>query len=185
MTANVLNRINNIEKLRYLELASYETENYDAIKCRYKYAVHSVIDCSDRFVGTTDEFFKQLPPYMMYDLIYIDANHNYDQLLQDYNNSIQHCTKWILISKLIPYAPEFTEPNLFSDGYKLLYYLLTETDSKVYPSSYNSGLTLVQLPTQRINPSEKFRQISYNDFISMLKYRTLYSIEQLIEILNK
>lgn len=71
----------------YLELGLGERrETFDNIKCDYKIGVDNNPNTHPTHLLTTDEFFNTIST--TYDVIYIDAYHEYKQVEKDFNHSI-------------------------------------------------------------------------------------------------
>lgn len=164
MSCAILNRIKGVEKYSYLELGISNNDNFNYIKCKNKFSVD--INGDALFTGTTDEYFEQLNPNQKFDIIFIDANHNYDHVLKDFNNSIDHAKKWILIHDMIPPTIHHTTKEQCSDSYRLLYYFLMEEKFELYSTIENYGLTFIKMPAKKVYPDEKYKDISYDEFIS-------------------
>lgn len=182
MSCLIINNIKDIENYTYLELGVFKNYNFRAINCKEKFSV----DTNGRalFTGTTDEYFDQLDESVKFDIIFIDANHDYDFVLRDFNNSVNHCNKWILIHDMIPPNEEQSQSHFCSDSYKFLCYLIRETDFKVYPMDENFGLTLIKMPANTLTPPIEYKDISYQEFVEFIKDKKLYSQDEIIEILN-
>jgi hypothetical protein len=183
MSSLIINNIDQIENYSYLELGVNDNINFYQIKCKDKFSVD--MNGQAMFTGTTDKFFEEFSKNKKFDIIFIDANHNYDYVLRDFNNSIDHASKWILIHDMIPPSVKFTRPELCSDSFKILYYMLTETNFNIYPMNNNFGLTLVKLPAHKIFPPDKCRNITYNEFVNFIKTKKTYSDQEIIKILRK
>jgi nucleoside-diphosphate-sugar epimerase len=183
MSCLIINELKEIENCTYLELGVFKNYNFRAINCKEKFSVDIVPDRA-MFTGTTDEYFSQLPSETKFDIVFIDANHDYDYVLRDFNNAVDHCNKWILIHDMIPPNEEQAQSHFCSDSYKLLTYLLKETNFEVYPMNENFGLTLIKIPATKVYPSDDYKNISYGEFIDFIKDKKLYSNEEIIEILN-
>ena len=183
MSSVIINNILGIEDLSYLELGVFDNTNFKNIKCNNKFSVDT--NGNAMFTGTTDEYFLQLDNTSKFDIIFIDANHDYDYVLRDFNNAVKHATKWILIHDMIPPSKKYTEPRFCSDSYKILMHLLEETTFEVYPMNNNMGLTLIKMPAEKINPLEKYKNVSYWDFANYISNKKLYTDEEIINILRK
>lgn len=182
MSCAIINSIKNIQDYTYLELGIHKNANFNLIRCKEKFSV----DTNGRamFTGTTDEYFAQLDESVRFDIIFIDANHDYDFVLNDFNNSLKHCNKWILIHDMIPPSVEYTASTRCSDSYKFLYFLLKETKFEIYPMDNNLGLTLIKMPAHQVSPDESYKTIDYDTVMNYLKTQHLYSDNEIIAILN-
>jgi hypothetical protein len=183
MSSLIINNLPNIEHYSYLELGVNDNVNFNQIKCKNKYSVD--MNGNAMFTGTTDEYFNSLPKNTNFDIIFIDANHDYDFVLRDFNNSIDYAKDWILIHDMIPPTTRYTKNKFCSDSYKILYYMLKETDFKIYPMDNNYGLTLVKLPARKIYPSEIFKRTSYDVFIEFMQNIKTYSDDEIIKMLRR
>lgn len=137
------------------------------------------------FTGSTDEYFSSLAEDTKFDIIFIDACHDYEFVIRDFNNSVKRCNRWLLMHDMIPPTARYTKSFLCSDSFRVLYYLLKETNFEIYPMNNNFGLTLIKMPAIKIQPSTKYQQTSYEDFLDFLNKQRLYSDEEIINILRK
>jgi hypothetical protein len=136
------------------------------------------------FTGTTDEYFQQLPKNEKFDIIFIDANHDYEYVIRDFNNSVDHATKWVLIHDMVPRSAKFTQSKYCSDSFRVLQYLIAETNFEIYTMDNNFGLTFVKMPAGKINPPEHYSKISYDEFVEFISKVKLYSDVEIINILR-
>ena len=76
---------------RYLEIGVRDSSlNFDNIKCRCKEGVDPNPKKSCKYMMTSDIFFKKISKNKIYDIIFIDGLHLYQQVLKDINNSLCH-----------------------------------------------------------------------------------------------
>lgn len=183
MSSIIINHLPGIEDYSYLELGVNDNINFDAIKSKNKFSVD--MNGKAMYTGTTDEYFDSLSSEEKFDIIFIDANHDYDYVLRDFNNSVDHATKWILLHDMIPPSAKYTQPSRCSDSFKLLYFMLQETSFEIYPMDSNFGFTLIKLPATKINPPDVYKLISYTAFMEFIKTKKLYSEQEIINILRK
>ena len=183
MSSVIINNISNIESYSYLELGIFDNVNFNNIKCKNKFSVD--MNGNAMFTGTTDEYFDQLSATERFDIIFIDANHDYEYVIRDFNNAIKHANKWVLLHDMIPRSKKFIHPKFCSDSFRVLQYLIKETDFEIYAMNNNFGLTFVRMPATSIDPQSEYSAISYNEFVEFINGVKLYSDEEMIEILRK
>lgn len=183
MSSTIINNIDGIEQYSYLELGIFDNVNFNNINCKNKFSVD--MNGNAMFTGTTDDYFSQLGESEKFDIIFIDANHDYEYVIRDFNNAINHATKWVLLHDMIPRSKKFIHPRFCSDSFRVLQYLLKETDFEIYAMNNNFGLTFVRMPATKIQPPTEYSAISYNEFVEFINSIKLYSDEEMIEILRK
>lgn len=128
-----------IGDLSYLELGVGNGKNFERVKCKDKMSVD--INGNGMFNGTTDQFFDLV--YRDWDVIFIDADHNYNQVLKDFRNALNVVDKWIIIHDLVPRNQEYCSPNWNGDGYLLLDYIIEHTNIKFYITEEENGMTFI------------------------------------------
>lgn len=183
MTSRIINNINNIQNYTYLELGIFKNANFNSIECKDKFSVD--MNGNAMFTGTTDQYFDQLDVFKKFDIIFIDANHDYEFVVRDFNNSVMHATKWILLHDMIPKSVKYIQSTKCSDSFRVLHYLLKETNFEIYSMNNNFGLTFVKMPATTIAPPIEYSTISYYEFVEFISRFKLYSDEEMIGILRK
>lgn len=183
MTCEIINAMPGIENKSFLELGYRDGVNYRLIKCREKMSVD--INGQADFTGTTDEFFESVSPFQFWDIIFIDANHDYDFVLRDFNNALAHAREWVILHDMIPPSEKYLDKRFCSDAYKVLYRLITETDLEVYPMKGNMGLTFVRIPrrpaTRIMYELENIpSDYSYRQFQSFIRGIKLYNDNEIV-----
>jgi hypothetical protein len=182
MSSEIINNLKNIQQCSYLELGVRDNINFNKINAKTKVSVD--INGDAMFNGTTDEYFASLPPDTKFNIIFIDACHDYEYVLRDFNNSIDHATDWILLHDMIPPSAKYTAAKFCSDSYKILYYMLKETNFEIYSMNNNFGFTLIRMPAKKIEPPESYAAVSYKEFSQFIESVKLYSDEEIISLLK-
>lgn len=182
MSSVIINNLPNIENKSYLELGVDDGKNFEQIRSTSKESVD--INGIASFTGTTDQYFNQLDSAKKFDIIFIDANHDYEFVVRDFNNSVNHCLEWILMHDMIPPGRKYTKSYKCSDSYKVLYHLMTKTNFEVYPMDENFGFTLIRMPAKQIALYEEEKNLTYNAFFKFINTRKLYSSKEVINILG-
>lgn len=181
MNNSIINLIPNIKNKSYLELGVGNGRNFDGVLAVDKTSVD--VNGLATFTGTTDEFFAST--VREWDIIFIDANHDYNFVLRDFNNSVARCKEWIAIHDLIPPSEKYAVPRFCGDGFRLLYYILTQTGFAIYPMSNNFGFTLVRMPACPIAPPAEFSYATYGQFRALISKTKLYDDNEIIKVLNR
>jgi hypothetical protein len=182
MSSEIINNLKNIQECSYLELGVRDNINFDKINAKNKMSVD--INGDAMFNGTTDDYFASLAPDVKFDIIFIDACHDYEYVLRDFNNSVDRASQWILMHDMIPPSVKYTASKFCSDSYKILYYMLKQQQFEIYPMDNNFGFTLIRMPANKITPTESYANTSYAEFSEFIKTVKLYSDDEIIELLK-
>lgn len=76
---------------RYLEVGLHDPrENFDGVRAPLKHSVDPAAAATFRV--TSDAFFDMLRPEFRYDLVFIDGDHEEEQVLRDMGNALAHLT---------------------------------------------------------------------------------------------
>lgn len=156
--------IDNATPLSYLELGTGDGVNFKQIKWEDKISVD--INGKATYTMTTDEFFKQNT--RTFDIVFIDANHDFDYVVRDYINSIKICKKVLIIHDMFPVSEILSHSKYCSDSYKLLAYFV-DSNFNYKTVKHDHGLTLLSFPFKELdlNLLEKYRNLPYQEFIRL------------------
>ena len=97
---------------------------------------------------STDEYFKNLDSNVMFDAVFIDADHSHEQSLRDFMNVKDRVIEdgFIFFHDTYPYDPIMFNPGLCNDVYKTALYikenLIDEFEIMTLP--FNPGVTIVK-----------------------------------------
>ena len=178
----IINSIPNIEAYSYLELGVWNGRNHSKILCRDKSSVD--VGWNPTFKMTTDEFFAQNKE--KWDIVFVDADHNLEGGLKDYNNSTKICSKFIIMHDLYPDNPQqATETgNYAGNVWRLLYHIISR---KIHLEHYvlngDVGMTVFFPPFKTFDLKDIDKTVSYSQLDQLAICR--YSIAGMQDILRK
>jgi hypothetical protein len=176
MSSYLVNNISGIENKRYLELGVYNSRNFNSVLSRDKVSVDTKYLAT--FQGTTDNYFLQLSPNEKFDVVYIDACHQWPYVLRDFNNSLKHLNPggYIFVHDLIPGSLKLTASHYCGDGFKVLYHILKNqrNDYEMYSLDSDYGVTVFLDPTTPIAGFNS-HQVQYSDFQKLVHNYKVYS----------
>lgn len=143
--------------ITYIELGVYFGDSLQYIYPLVDRAIG--VDITDRRIDkigefyqmSTDDFFKSFKDTA--DIIFIDADHNAESVIRDFENALKILNKFgiIFIHDTDPKTHEFTQPGFCCDSYKVIDYLFEkhpELNILTLPIS-DAGLTLVMRKEDR------------------------------------
>jgi hypothetical protein len=180
MTPNYLYKAYNIcgkinPNLKFLELGTSTGVAFTSLTFNNKYTVDLVRpDLTENhpnsFEQSTDEFFKTTE-LVDFDLVFIDANHDIEQVIRDYNSSVGLLSDGgiIVLHDCYPPNEEYCDTTLCSDSYKILE-ALARTGQDVKFSKDDFGVTLVKSP-KTLDWRHVNNQLTYSQFINKMEYR--------------
>lgn len=145
LVLDCLSQLDSSDKYRYLELGYGTGDTFKNVHTAvYKLSVD--IDKPEAmFIGTTDCFFAQNKE--KFNIIYIDACHEYSQVVKDFNNAVDILLPEgaIFMHDMFPDNEWQTALTESGDAYKILLYFL-ENNYEFYFSRYDCGATIIYNP---------------------------------------
>lgn len=145
-----------IKPERYLELGVRTGASFERI---YKYCQESWgVDMEEPtfdfpkeskfFLKNTNDFFKELDPSIKFDMVFIDADHSYEQSLLDFLNVKDRIIEdgFVFMHDTYPYDPVMTSPGLCHDAYMAPYFIKNNlaAEWEVLTLPFNPGLTILK-----------------------------------------
>ena len=142
----------------YLELGVEYGLNIQEIKNLVKICVGvdiNVVDIIDKgniefYQMTTDDFFSKNK--RTFDIIFVDANHNFEQVKKDFDNSVKILNEFgvIILHDTDPIIEELLTPGHCDDSYKIVDYISSKKDLNIITLPIQeTGLTLVMRKKDR------------------------------------
>lgn len=134
----------------YVELGLYHGETFKKVKnyCRRAIGVDiSEINLDGEIhICTTDKFFNKIFTDEKADMIFIDADHKYDSVVKDLENSLKSLNQGgcIILHDTDPESNHLFTPGYCGDSYKVVDYLESRDDLNVItiPCS-EAGLSII------------------------------------------
>lgn len=171
--SDTINLVPGIESKRYLELGVANGATFNKVLAQDKTSV----DCEypATFQMKTDEFFAQATE--KWDVIFIDADHTFAQVVRDYNGAVKCLSEGglVFMHDLVPPSKEYALPWHCGDAFKFLFWLMVrkERRPRFYVAAFNFGLTLFIDPVP-VTPAPECSGVSYDAFRVLLDTQRLY-----------
>lgn len=185
MASYLINSIKNIQNKKYLELGVNQKFTFSSILSTNKVSVDILPEFNADFTMSTDEYFNQLSIDEKFDVIYIDACHNINNLIKDFNNSVQHLypNGFIFVHDLVPPSEDMILPYYCGDSYKLLHWVIDNYQGKYWVLNEDYGLTCFYNPI-KVNLSSNYLYTIYSQFINNLQKINQYDVKTLQTIIS-
>ena len=190
---DVINNIIKIKKYKnYLEIGCFENENFDKIYIESKTGVDPVSGGTVR--DTSDNFF--LKNQILYDIIFIDGLHIYNQVRKDIANSLKFlkpngiiilhdCLPLKIRDQMVPRSHEHWN----GDTWKALVEVRTLENVDTYTILADNGLGVVLKRKNRniLNLSNtNFKKLKFKDYYNNFnKFMNPIEFNHFIKLLNQ
>jgi len=190
---DVINNIIKIKKYKnYLEIGCFENENFDKIYIESKTGVDPVSGGTVR--DTSDNFF--LKNQILYDIIFIDGLHIYNQVRKDIANSLKFlkpngiiilhdCLPLKIRDQMVPRSHEHWN----GDTWKALVEIRTLENVDSYTILADNGLGVVFKRKNRniLNLSNtNFEKLKFKDYYNNFnKFMNPIEYEEFVKLLNQ
>lgn len=142
---------------RFLEIG-VRWNSLNKIKCEHKDGVDISNSSGVNYVMTSDKFFESIPADQMYDIIYVDGDHEKNQVLKDIENSLKHLNEGgiILCHDINPPEEWLLTPTKCNNSWEAWAHLRsTRSDLKMYALNIDLGPGIIYKGSQEIY-SDKF-----------------------------
>lgn len=119
----------------YLELGVRDSSNtFNHINCAIKEGVDINAACSPTHCMTTDEFFETVGNDKTWDIIFIDASHEKDQVLRDFENALQRLNEngTIIMDDINPDQPFLLSATYCHNAWEAFAELGKRTDLEMH-----------------------------------------------------
>lgn len=140
----------------YLELGLYDGDTFSKVfnVCPRCIGVDiqdiRKIKCGEFYQTTTDLFFEKFTDKV--DVIFIDADHRFEQVKKDFHNALNILNKYgiIILHDTDPIDPSLFDDTRCSDSYKIVDYIqsLNDYDIITFPFT-EAGLSIIKRKSDR------------------------------------
>ena len=177
MTPNYLYKTYNLcgkvkPDFKFLELGTSTGVAFNSLTFNNKYTVDLkrpdlIQEHKNSFEQSTDDFFATTD-LTDFDLIFIDANHDVEQVLRDFNSSVERIREGgvIVLHDCYPPTEEYCQPRFCSDSYKILE-ALARTGQEVTFAKDDFGVTLV-LNAKPLDWRHVNYNLDYSSFVNKM-----------------
>lgn len=165
MSTRIVELINAMQPKSYLELGTWDGANFRKVECQDKVSVD--INGKGTFTGTTDEFFSQNK--RRFDVVFIDANHDIDYVVRDWNNSIAIADRAVVLHDMVPPTRRHTHTTECSSSFLLANYFI-DNGIEFRALNHDCGLTVVRKEHfASIGSLWEIDAIDYDDFMAKVQ----------------
>jgi hypothetical protein len=176
----ILNSLNDIENLSFLEIS----------KMRVAFTRTNSANKTKINLKGIDEisYIKHVKAYISknndssFDIVHINNVSNFQQAVKIINTISVKCNKILFIDNCIPF--DKTSISDCGDLYKVLYYLMKETNVEVISSISSLGMTFIKMPISKIVIPKKYHNVSYEEFEDFIKDKKKYNLDEMVQIVK-
>ncbi|MDD4109936.1 MAG: class I SAM-dependent methyltransferase [Clostridia bacterium] len=157
---------------KYLEIGVYTNKNFHDIIIDIKHGVDPRPCCNDcTYRMTSDEFFKQIDPFLKYDIIFIDGLHLTEQVDKDIQNALDHLSEngTIILHDCNPPSEQQQDRNKRYGGWtgdvwkSVAKIRMNHDDLLVYVIDTDYGCGVIQKTNQKQNMLDSF-ELTWENF---------------------
>lgn len=185
MPLYLVNSVKNIENKKYLELGIHVGHHINGCAAKNKIGVD--IAFNPTFKMTTDQFFANIatPQQLKFDIVYIDADHNWKSARKDFNNCIQHLNypSIIFMHDMYPEKEEDIGPIRCGSAYILLDAMLSMNYPNLYVQNFDCGVTMILNPRILVTEESCNPFLTYKEFRRVTKNLKLYTVPEMLNLL--
>jgi len=183
----ILNSLINKYKYEYyLEIGiGHANKNFNKINCVYKTGVDPNVKCD--YQMSSYKFFKKTSGNKKYDIIYIDGDHSYKQVLKDVNNSLKNLSVdgTLALHDCSPISEEIqgTDNTVWKAFAELR---MTRKDLYMYTVDIKHGIGIIRRGRQELFPGIPIKKLTYK-FLERNRKEllNLYSVEEFLKKIKK
>lgn len=162
----------------YLELGVRDkTNTFNHINCMIKEGVDIDRGCQPTHLMTTDDYFASVGKDVKWDIIFIDASHEKNQVLKDFNNSLEHLNEngTIIMDDINPFFEDLLQEHFCHNAWEVFAALRgTRSDLDMH-GIYSSFCGVVRRGNQlthnlEIQPTFEFLNTNRMELINILSW---------------
>lgn len=157
--------IKNRDYRSYLEIGIRDPAgNFDRIKCEYKIGIDPDLSIECNYHMTSDRYFEvEASDGKKFDLIFIDGLHEWEQVLRDVDNSLEHLSDGgtIVMHDCDPHSSKQDTTTVWK-AFSIL--RMTRPDLSMYVVDVNQGCGVVRKGEQTLFDKFPIEKLNYKKF---------------------
>ena len=137
---------------RFLEIGVRDGSIF-AVDCDYKDGVDINVNSDANYIMPSDKFFEKIPEDQMYDIIFVDGEHEKSAVLRDIINSLKHLTPGgtILCHDVNPPSSYHLHKDLCNNAWETWAELRsTREDLEMFSLNVNMGPGIIRRGKQKL-----------------------------------
>ena len=137
----------------YFEIGVRHLKTFNSIEIDLKESLDHNPKYNTTYSGKSDDIFEILPKDKKWDIIFIDADHERDQVLRDIKNSLNHLNEngTIVCHDMCPTDKKLLQPSFCNNSWEALAKLrTTDPDLEIFTVNTDHGVGVIRRGSQEL-----------------------------------